>query len=62
MRPNKGLRLSERVLLSEQQAAQQDDEPVKAQELTLPKGAPSVINVRFAGYRRCSPNHGEHTE
>ena len=39
-------------------AAQQDDEPVEALELKMPHDAPGVINVRFAGYRRCYADTG----
>jgi hypothetical protein len=36
-------------------AAERSDEPVEALELKMPYDDPNFINVRFAGYRFCSP-------
>jgi hypothetical protein len=35
-------------------AVEQSDEPVEALELKMLYDGPTVINVRFAGYRCCS--------
>jgi hypothetical protein len=37
------------------EAAEQSDEPDEALELKMSENGLAVINVRFAGYRCCSP-------
>jgi hypothetical protein len=43
-------------------AAERGDEPVKALGVKMLNDAPSVINVRFAGYRCCSADRGRNRQ